>query len=107
MFKREGRIGDSAVIGAGTFADDSAGAASCTGAGEVIIRFGLAKAAVDLLRDGCAPQLAAEHVIHALTRRFGSEAGIILIDRFGRTGVAHNTPYMAFARAGEPVAITG
>lgn len=106
MRKREGRIGDSAVIGAGTYADDGAGAASCTGAGEVIIRFGLAKAAVDLLRDGRDPQEVAEQVVRALTRRFGGEAGIILIDRFGRTGVAHNTPYMAFARAGEPVATT-
>lgn len=101
MPKRDGRIGDSAIIGAGTYADDAAGAASCTGTGEVIMRFGLAKRATDLLAEGRHPQWVAGHVINMLSHRLGGEAGIILIDRFGRTGVAYNTPYMAFAGAGE------
>jgi beta-aspartyl-peptidase (threonine type) len=104
MFKRDGRIGDSAVIGAGTYADDTSGAASCTGAGEVIIRFGLARAATDALREGRDPQAVAVHVIGELTRRVGGAAGIILIDRFGRIGIARNTPYMASAAASPRVA---
>jgi beta-aspartyl-peptidase (threonine type) len=99
MWKRDGRVGDSAVIGAGTYADDLAGAASCTGSGEMIMRFGLAKVATDLLRDGRDPQWAATYVIKAITRRLEGDAGIILIDRFGRLGVAHNTLHMAAARA--------
>lgn len=105
MGKRDGRIGDSAVIGAGTYADDAAGAASCTGSGEVIIRFGLARAAIDLLRDGRDPQWVAAHVINELTRRLGGEAGIVLIDRFGRTGMAHNTPHMASLRARDSASV--
>jgi beta-aspartyl-peptidase (threonine type) len=99
MFKRDGRIGDSAVIGAGTYADDTAGAASCTGSGETIMRFGLAKMATELLRDGRDPQCVAAHVVKALTQRLGGDAGIILVDRFGRVGAAHNTVHMAAARA--------
>jgi beta-aspartyl-peptidase (threonine type) len=101
MCKRDGRIGDSAVIGAGTYADDTAGAASCTGSGEVIMRFGLAQVATALLRDGRDPQWAAAYAVKTLTRRLGGEAGIILIDRFGRLGVAHNTLHMAAAHAVE------
>lgn len=101
MLKQAGRIGDSAVIGAGTYADDRAGAASCTGAGEAIVRCGLARTAVDLVREGRDPRLVATQVIAELTRDFGCEAGIIIVDRFGRVGLAYNTPYMAYAHAGE------
>ena len=41
--KRAGRIGDTPLIGAGTYADDLSGAASCTGVGEAIIRVVMAK----------------------------------------------------------------
>jgi beta-aspartyl-peptidase (threonine type) len=98
MRKRDGRVGDSAVIGAGTYADDGGGAASATGSGEAIIREGLAKAAVDLLRAGLDPQWVATHVIRGLGARFRAEAGIILTDRFGRVGSANNTRYMITGR---------
>ena len=49
--KLPGRVGDSPLIGCGTYADDY-GAASCTGHGEAIIRLLLAKSAVDFLKDG-------------------------------------------------------
>ncbi len=92
--KLPGRVGDSAIIGAGTYADDAAGAASATGFGEAIIIAGLAKAAVDLLRNGMTPAVIAAHVVDVLTKRLGADAGIILVDRFGRLAHARNTERM-------------
>jgi len=106
MGKLPGRVGDSAIIGAGTYADDRAGAASATGQGEAIILTGLAKFAVDLLRDGSDPGWVARHVIRDLSRRVGKEAGIILIDRFGRIGHACNSERMMVGLRTAAVATT-
>lgn len=91
-----GRVGDSPLIGCGTYADGR-GAASCTGIGEDIIRVVLAKAAVDELAGGRPPAEVAGGVIALLHRRTGSEAGIILMDDQGRIGHAHNAQAMAIA----------
>jgi len=94
--KRPGRIGDSAIIGAGTYADDRLGAASATGDGEAIMRIALAKLVVDGLRDGAAPADAARSAIRTLAGRTGASGGVIVVDRLGRFAQAHNTPYMIF-----------
>src|SRR3989304_1229202 len=57
--KRPGRVGDSALIGCGTYADSRVGGASATGLGEAIIRVVLARFAVEQIRDGGDPQGAA------------------------------------------------
>jgi L-asparaginase / beta-aspartyl-peptidase len=88
-----GRVGDSALIGCGTYATEH-GAVSCTGVGEAIIRAGLARTALDLVRDGLPPADAASRAIAELERLTGSEAGLIMVDREGRTGQARNTPHM-------------
>lgn len=93
MGKLPGRVGDSAIIGAGTYADDRAGAASATGDGEAIILAALAKTAVDLLGDGSHPRRVAARVVGGPPASHAS-VGIILVDRFGRTGAASNTPSM-------------
>jgi len=93
--KRPGRVGDSALIGSGTYADASLGAASATGNGEAIMRVVLTKTAVELLRAGRHPVEAARAAIGILER--WGEGGIILIDRQGRVGHAHNTPFMSAA----------
>jgi beta-aspartyl-peptidase (threonine type) len=93
--KRVGRIGDSPIIGAGTFADDRAGAASATGDGEAILRVTLARTVVDHLRDGTAPERAATIGLAELTR-IGGTGGIIVVDRFGRTAGVHTTPHMTW-----------
>jgi len=95
--KQPGRVGDSAIIGAGTYADDSLGAASATGVGETIIRTTLTKTAVELLRDGRDPMLAARAAIALLQTRARGEGGVILLDPFGRLGYAFNTPAMSMA----------
>jgi len=53
--KRSGRVGDSAVIGAGTYADDRLGAGSATGPGEAIIRLCLVRSALELVGRGLDP----------------------------------------------------
>jgi len=95
--KLPGRVGDSAVIGAGTYADDTLGAGSATGDGEAIIRTSLTRTAIELLRDGRDPTQAAQVAVDLLRNRTGSEAGLILIDPLGRVGYVYNTPAMSVA----------
>src|SRR5439155_2114835 len=86
-----GRPGDSAVIGAGTYADDTLGAGSATGPGEAIIRLCLVRSALELVARGAdAPRAAAESLA-VLQRRLGATAGIVLLDPRGTVGVAHTT----------------
>ncbi len=87
-----GRVGDSAIIGAGVFAGES-GAASATGHGEAIIIAGLCREAVAALA-GAPPGRVAPVIIARLIAPQGCEAGIILIDRKGRIGYAHNAESM-------------
>jgi beta-aspartyl-peptidase (threonine type) len=91
-----GRVGDSALIGAGTFAH-AFGAASATGQGEAIILTALCREAVLALADG-SPQTVAREAIAELIDATGAEAGIILVDRRGRIGYAHNAASMQVAR---------
>lgn len=95
--KHPGRVGDSAIIGAGTYADDTLGAGSATGDGEAIIRATLTRTAVEYLRDGRDPSRAAQAALTFLQRRTRGEAGVILLDAFGRVGYAYNTPTMSLA----------
>jgi len=103
FLKMPGRVGDTPIIGAGTYADDETGAASCTGKGEAILKVSLAKMSVDLLRAGRSAQAAAEAAIAEFTRRTSSEAGLILVSPAGDIGLAFNTLRMSRAswRAGE------
>jgi L-asparaginase / beta-aspartyl-peptidase len=96
MRKRRGRVGDSALIGAGTYADDGAGAVSCTGLGEAFIKAAAAKQAVEALRAGRSPAEVAREVLPAV-RRHGGSGGFICVDAAGRVGFAFDTPRMAHA----------
>ncbi|MBI3786329.1 MAG: isoaspartyl peptidase/L-asparaginase [Deltaproteobacteria bacterium] len=92
--KQPGRIGDSAVIGAGTYADDRLGAGSATGTGEEIIRLNLVCAVLGSMRHGGDPANAVPRVV-PLLRSVGGTGGMIAVDRFGRFAYAHNTPHMS------------
>ncbi len=92
--KAPGRVGDSAIVGSGTYADDRRGAASCTGWGEPILRAVLAKTAVDALATGSGSAAAARAALRELARLSGF-GGVIVVDRHGRAGAAFNTPRMA------------
>ena len=91
--KLPGRIGDSAIIGAGTYADDRMGAGSATGIGEAIIRVNLVRSILELTRDGIDPANAVMRVA-PLLQSVGGSGGAIVVDSFGRFGYAHNTPQM-------------
>src|SRR6185503_6572308 len=91
--KLPGRVGDSPLIGCGTYANEH-GAVSCTGQGEAIIRVVLAKSAVDFLKVGAAPHAAGSQALDLLAAKTASTAGLILIDRQGKIGYARNTTHM-------------
>ena len=97
--KRWGRIGDSPLIGAGTYADDRSCAVSATGVGEFFIRTAAAHeigARMRLL--GESAQAAADAVI-AEIGALGGSGGVIVAAPDGTTAFAFNTPGMYRARA--------
>lgn len=96
-FKVPGRVGDVPCVGAGLYAEDALGAASSTGEGEAILRVVMAKRALDHLAGDRHPHEAACEAIAHLWSRVGGHAGLILLDRRGRMGVAFNTARMARA----------
>ncbi len=97
MGKWPGRVGDSPLVGAGFHANEM-GACSTTGVGETIARVLLAHKAVSGLERGLSPQAAAEEAIAFLEQRIPEgRAGLILLDRRGRIGVAWNTRRMSYA----------
>ncbi len=96
FFKLFGRVGDTPLIGAGTYAN-SFGGASATGIGEGIIRVVLSKTACDFMRVGVSALKVAEAVIDIVNSTVKLDAGIITIDRAGNIGFAHNTPTMPVA----------
>jgi isoaspartyl peptidase/L-asparaginase-like protein (Ntn-hydrolase superfamily) len=92
--KLPGRVGDSPIIGAGLYVDDTAGAGGGTGVGEEILRVGGSLLMVEAMRSGRSPQeaceLAARRVIASCRRRGSAiaEAAFIALDPTGRTGAA-------------------
>ena len=99
--KRLGRIGDSPLIGCGTYADDALAAASATGQGEGIIRAGLTARVTEALAGEANPGDAAFDGLQRLKRRTGALGGIIVVHRDGRIGLARSTPSMAYAASWE------
>lgn len=94
--KIPGRVGDSPLPGAGAYADNLLGAACATGVGEGIIRAMLTFRAVETLSDASA-QEAAVKALDIFTHRFHGSGGLILMDRHGNIGIAHNTAVMPVA----------
>ncbi len=88
-----GRIGDSPIIGAGTYAENATAAVSCTGAGEYILRRALAKETC-MLMAGRTPAVAARLALNALLRVHG-QAGLIALSAKGRLAIMHTTEFMA------------
>jgi beta-aspartyl-peptidase (threonine type) len=96
-FKRQGRIGDTPLIGCGTYADDRGGAASATGQGEAIIRVTMTRQCSDHMMRGATASEAAWLAVDDLDAMTGADSGIICCDHNGRFGAAHNAPRMSWA----------
>ena len=80
--KRWGRIGDSPIVGAGTYADDRTVAVSCTGSGEEFIRHGVARELAALVEyAGKTPQQAADRLIHETLKP--GDGGLVALGRDG------------------------
>jgi beta-aspartyl-peptidase (threonine type) len=123
--KLPGRVGDSPLIGCGCYADVEAGAVSCTGYGEAIMKVVMAKTTVDSLRRpaGSAPDSfpsilptpstpdaasrAAREAVSILAARTRATGGLILLDRKGNPGFAFNTPRMAYGYVADGDLIIG
>jgi beta-aspartyl-peptidase (threonine type) len=88
--KFPGRVGDSPLLGCGTYADQLGGV-SCTGHGEAIMRVVLAKSTLELLKSGADPHAAANQAMVLLAKKTGSTGGLIVINRQGKIGYARNT----------------
>ncbi len=92
--KLPGRVGDSALIGCGTYAESTLGGVSCTGDGEAIIRVALARRALEVLKSVGDPAHAAEVARSVLVEEGRGEGGLIVMDWRGRMGWARSTPLM-------------
>jgi beta-aspartyl-peptidase (threonine type) len=98
--KLPGRIGDSPLIGCGTYADNRAGACSATGVGEIAIRLVLSKAVCDCMESGKSAERAVELAIKTVNERINNEynaMGLAAIDMQGRIGAAHSSSNMCWA----------
>lgn len=93
--KRWGRVGDSPIIGAGTYADNHSCAVSATGHGEYFIRATVARDICARVQfTGVTLQEAADHVVMQQLVEMGGSGGIIAIDPQGNISLTYNTPGM-------------
>jgi L-asparaginase/beta-aspartyl-peptidase (threonine type) len=101
--KLEGRVGDTPLIGPGTWADDNI-AVSCTGIGEHIIRSGGASAIAFRYRSGLSLHDAVQEMLDEV-RRLGGDAGVIAVDRDGEIEMIYNSEGMkrASGRSGADI----
>ncbi len=103
--KKYGRIGDSPMIGCGTYANNTSCAVSCTGTGEYFIRINAAfQVSALMLFGNKSLEQACEEVIHQSLSLLGGDGGLIAIDRSGTICMPFNTEgmYRAFRSAGHP-----
>ncbi len=102
--KKYGRVGDSPIIGAGTYANNSTCAVSCTGSGEFFIR-GVVAYEVSALMEfkGLSLQQACDEVIHKRVLELGGDGGLIAVDAQGNPAMVFNTEgmYRGFVKESE------
>ncbi len=90
--KRFGRVGDTPIIGAGTYADNHTCAVSCTGHGEFFIRYAVAHDISALMEyKGLAIQKAADEVIRRKLKEAGGEGAAIALDAKGNFAMSRNS----------------
>jgi L-asparaginase / beta-aspartyl-peptidase len=105
--KRWGRIGDSPIIGAGTYADNNSCAVSGTGWGEYFIRATVARSICALVEYKKMPLAKAVKTTLDHVKQLGGDGGVIAIDAKGHIVLDQNTPGMfrGFLREGGAIAV--
>jgi beta-aspartyl-peptidase (threonine type) len=106
--KTYGRIGDSPVIGSGTYANNNSCAISCTGDGEFFIRTVAAYDISCLVEyKNMSIQDACNHVIFEKLTKLGGEGGAIAIDKLGNVAISFNSEgmYRAFKQENQPTVL--
>lgn len=106
--KRWGRVGDSPIIGAGTYASNASCAVSATGTGEYFIRLTVARTICSLVQyKGMKLQEAADEVVQKELGAIHGDGGVIAISPDGQLAWSFNTPGMFRARMveGGPVEV--
>ena len=94
--KRHGRVGDSPILGAGTYAENGSCAVSCTGHGEVFIRYAVAHDVVATMRLGAKRSVvdAARTVMAKLPKETDGVGGLIALDVEGNVAMEFDTEGM-------------
>jgi beta-aspartyl-peptidase (threonine type) len=101
--KRPGRVGDTPLIGAGTYADNRTAAISCTGTGEMFIRIAAAyDICARMAYAGQSLDAAAQEVVMNVLPTLGGRGGLIAVDAQGNLSLPFNTEgmYRGHARVG-------
>ena len=102
--KLPGRLGDSPLIGCGTYADDRTAAVSCTGHGESFIRVAAAHdVCARMAYGGASLESATQAVVHEALPAVQGTGGLIAVDRQGNVCLPFNTEgmYRGIARVGQ------
>ena len=103
--KRPGRVGDSPLIGAGTYADNRSAAISCTGTGEMFIRAATAyDVCARMMYGGQSLSEACTAAVMEVLPKIDGHGGLIAVDAQGNVSLPFNTEgmYRGVARVGEP-----
>ncbi|MGQ4833449.1 MAG: isoaspartyl peptidase/L-asparaginase family protein [Candidatus Asgardarchaeia archaeon] len=96
--KLPGRIGDTPLIGCGTYADNEGAAISATGIGEQIIKLAVASKVSTYIQQGMTPKKAISTIFELAKRRLANpQFGLIVIDSKGNIGLGHLTNNMSWA----------
>jgi beta-aspartyl-peptidase (threonine type) len=106
MLKLPGRVGDTPVIGSGSYCGP-AGAITCTGHGEAVMRVVLSKYCYDLLEAGRSAEQAANSALAHLLERVNGHAGLIVLDAQGRRAWATSTRNIAVGLPGVTREVAG
>lgn len=88
-YKIPGRVGDSSIAGAGSYAENNVGAAACTGNGDIMMRFLPSHTAVTLMRAGLSVQESTEAAIDIIARKYPDFKGaVVAVDAAGNIGAS-------------------
>ena len=104
--KKYGRVGDSPIIGAGTYANNNTCGVSATGWGEYFIRLSVARDISSMIEYRALPIQQAVDVVMKKVQTLGGDGGVIAMDKWGNMGVSFNTEgmYRAYINGeGKPV----